>query len=110
MEAVSTTGLNQGHFEDGVIKSAYEVVCTLHAAHELRQKCWERESGHRNVEDIVQSEELFALQALEEDAATLSTGGVLGDVETCAVQFSRIQELERAMKEVKEEKELLAVE
>lgn len=45
-----------------------------------------RVSGHKTVEEIVQSEQVYPLQALAKDTVVQSSGVVLGDVEKPAVQ------------------------
>lgn len=59
------------------------------------------------MEDIVQREELFLLQPLAERNVAWSPGGVSGDVQTIAVQVTRIEEKEKELGEVKGESETL---
>lgn len=65
-------------------------------------------SRRRTVEDIVQIEELHTLQALPQDTPARCHGGALEDLETYAVQATRIQDLEKKWKEVKRGNVVLA--
>lgn len=64
---------------------------------------------HIIVDNIVHGEDLLRLQSFGEEIAVRSPGGVLGDVETIAVQVTRIQELEKKqLEERKIDNETLA--
>lgn len=57
-------------------------------------------SGCGTVDDIVHIEKLFSLKTFAEDTSAHSPEGFLRDVETLAVQVTRIQGVEKMLEKV----------
>lgn len=102
-ERMHATAFKQAQHTVKLAQVACKVVCELGAGDKVQWKWPGGCLGHRTVEDILQSEELFSKESPAENTATRSLRVVWEDVETPVVETKAIREVEKALEEVKRE-------
>lgn len=108
-EQVHVPVLKNGPLLAGVIMIECQVVLMLGVHHKVPEEGMEWcVSGRSRVEQHIPSEGIFRLQSLPEDTAARSSGGVMVNMETPAIQVRKVQELEKDLEEERREIESLA--